>query len=103
MKTKSFLGGILTGLLVGAIAGVLLAPKSGKETRSDLRKIYSKISKDIQERINSLQEITQEAYFSLVDTVVSEYHHAEQLTQHQVDELTKALKSKWDQVTKSDT
>lgn len=29
---------ILTGLAVGAAAGVLLAPKSGRETRSDIRR-----------------------------------------------------------------
>ena len=28
---------ILTGLAVGAAAGILLAPKSGRETRSDIR------------------------------------------------------------------
>ena len=29
---------ILTGLAVGVAAGILLAPKSGKETRSDIRR-----------------------------------------------------------------
>ena len=29
---------ILTGLAVGAVAGVLLAPKSGRETRSNIRR-----------------------------------------------------------------
>ena len=29
---------ILTGLAVGAAAGILLAPKSGRETRSDIRR-----------------------------------------------------------------
>ncbi len=28
---------ILTGLTVGAAAGILLAPRSGRETRSDIR------------------------------------------------------------------
>lgn len=29
---------ILTGLAVGAAAGILMAPKSGRETRSDIRR-----------------------------------------------------------------
>lgn len=29
---------ILTGLAVGAAGGILLAPKSGRETRSDIRR-----------------------------------------------------------------
>ena len=33
---NSFISGFLIGGLVGAIVGILLAPKSGSETRSDL-------------------------------------------------------------------
>ncbi len=29
---------ILTGLAVGAAAGIMMAPKSGRETRSDIRR-----------------------------------------------------------------
>ncbi len=29
--------GLTTGLVIGALAGILLAPKSGKETRADIR------------------------------------------------------------------
>ncbi|MDW7658660.1 MAG: YtxH domain-containing protein [Bacillota bacterium] len=31
------IAGLTTGLLLGALAGILFAPKSGKETRADLR------------------------------------------------------------------
>ena len=33
MKGNKLLGGLLAGAVIGAIAGLLLAPKSGKETR----------------------------------------------------------------------
>lgn len=34
----SFIGGLLLGAAVGAISGLLIAPKSGRETRQFLRK-----------------------------------------------------------------
>ena len=32
-RPNSFITGLLAGALVGAVAGIVLAPKSGKETR----------------------------------------------------------------------
>jgi len=37
-KKGKFARGALLGALVGAVAGVLFAPKSGKETRDDIKK-----------------------------------------------------------------
>jgi len=43
-KGKFALGALL-GALAGAAAGILLAPKSGKETRKDLAKKAKELSK----------------------------------------------------------
>ena len=40
----SVLAGIGIGVLVGAVAGLLLAPKSGEETRDDLTKALGDLS-----------------------------------------------------------
>ncbi len=45
----SVLAGIGIGVLVGAVAGLLLAPKSGEETRDDLTKSMSDLSDKITE------------------------------------------------------
>lgn len=37
-ETRSFLKGLLIGGLIGAVLSVLYAPKSGKETREELKK-----------------------------------------------------------------
>lgn len=53
---------LISGLIVGACAGVLLAPKSGEETREDLgelsrrgreraRSLFSRISESIPSRV----------------------------------------------------
>ncbi|MGC9502202.1 YtxH domain-containing protein [Baaleninema sp.] len=37
-QTGTFIGGMLLGSVVGAVTGVLLAPRSGRETRKILKK-----------------------------------------------------------------
>lgn len=37
MKTQRFILGTLIGAAAGVVAGVLTAPKSGKETRADIK------------------------------------------------------------------
>ncbi|WP_017659338.1 YtxH domain-containing protein [Baaleninema simplex] len=37
-RTGAFIGGVLLGGVVGAVTGVLLAPRSGRETRKLLKK-----------------------------------------------------------------
>ena len=47
MSKKSVIGALAGGAIIGATAGVLLAPKSGKETRKDIVKAAAKISKKV--------------------------------------------------------
>ena len=37
------------GAVIGALAGILLAPKSGRETRKDLKVYANKVSKEMSE------------------------------------------------------
>jgi len=45
----SVLAGIGIGVLVGAVAGLLLAPKSGEETRDDLGKSLNDLTDKVSE------------------------------------------------------
>ena len=45
----SVLAGIGIGVLVGAVAGLLLAPKSGQETREDIAKSMGDLSDKVTE------------------------------------------------------
>ncbi len=45
----SVLAGIGIGVLVGAVAGLLLAPKTGEETRDDLSKTLGDLSDKVTE------------------------------------------------------
>lgn len=45
----NFLAGIGVGAIIGAAAALLLAPKTGEETRDDLRKAVQDLSKSTEE------------------------------------------------------
>ncbi|WP_159789271.1 YtxH domain-containing protein [Sodalinema gerasimenkoae] len=62
-RSSSFVGGLLIGTAIGAISGVLLAPKSGKETRRVLNKslqampeLAEDISSNVQLQADRLSE-----------------------------------------------
>lgn len=98
MSKKNLLKGILFGLAVGGIAGVLLAPKSGKQTRQDLRRAYKMTSKDIAKRINNLEDISKSKYDQVVDSVLSEYQKLDPMTKEQLESLKTILQNKWNEI-----
>ena len=48
METKNLIGGLLAGAAIGVAVGILLAPRSGQQTRK-------KISKESTSSINSFE------------------------------------------------
>ncbi|MCQ2743428.1 MAG: YtxH domain-containing protein [bacterium] len=56
MSVTRFLAGFAVGALIGAVAGVLLAPKSGEETREMLGDMATDISKKTDARVKDIQK-----------------------------------------------
>ncbi len=54
-RSGFFLGGVLVGTAIGAVIGVLLAPRSGRETRSMLRKSADALPELVEDLADSLQ------------------------------------------------
>ena len=48
MKTGSFLGGLFAGAFIGGVIALLYAPKSGEETRNDLKKKLDEYGKEVE-------------------------------------------------------
>ena len=65
MSATKFLAGFIVGGAIGAIAGILLAPKSGEETRQ----IIADTTKDVMRRAD---ETVKEIHQSKADDVVSD-------------------------------
>ncbi|PZX13808.1 gas vesicle protein [Breznakibacter xylanolyticus] len=64
-KTGLFIGGMLTGAALGAVAALLMAPKSGKETRDDM---LSKLH-DLEDELSSIRNKTKEKGMELKDEI----------------------------------
>lgn len=45
---NSFLTGLLTGAAIGGIIALLYAPKSGKETREQIKKKFEELEKELE-------------------------------------------------------
>lgn len=70
-STGKFALGALLGAAAGVVAGVLTAPKSGKETRQDLRRKAGEARQDVDARVSDLkvkgEHMAQEARHTLDD------------------------------------
>jgi len=64
MSASKFFGGFIVGAAIGAVAGILLAPKSGEETR----RILADSAKDVARRADETAKQIQ----SKADDAVSE-------------------------------
>jgi gas vesicle protein len=114
--TNSFFKGLATGAIVGAVAGILLAPKSGEETREDIKKIaenikekatdvYSEARGKVEKKVKSLkalgEKIDEKKYSSLVSEIVDEYKSKDVLSSDAAKKLGTQLKKDWTTVKKA--
>lgn len=56
MSGTKFLAGFLVGGAIGAIAGILLAPKSGEETRALIAETAKDVTKRAEDTVKEIQE-----------------------------------------------
>lgn len=54
-KSGTFLGGMLVGTAIGTLTGLLIAPRSGRETRQFLRKSADALPELVEDLATSLQ------------------------------------------------
>jgi len=71
MSEGNFLKGLIIGGLIGAVAALLLAPKSGKETRADICNKTEELLKVAREEYDKGLEKTSEVFETVKNTAVS--------------------------------
>ncbi len=113
---NSFLTGLLVGTVAGATAGLLLAPKSGEETRKDIQKlgvdvksktedVYTQAKKSLDKKVKAIKnlgkKIDETKYSQLVEEIVDEYKKKELLNSETAKNLGKQLKKDWNTVKKA--
>lgn len=112
-NTGSFFKGFLAGALGGAIAGILLAPKSGEETRGDIKKLavdlkdktvetYEKARAEVERKIEQVkkagEKIDEGKYKRIVAEVVDEFKRDTKVTSSAAKQLGEQLSDDWEMV-----
>lgn len=95
---KKLVEGIAIGAVAGAIATLLLAPKSGKETREDIRAHLDEIKDSIAERIGDAADFTRDKYEKIVKAVIDEYEAAKKITADEAKEIQQRLHDGYESV-----
>lgn len=98
MKAKDFAVGAAMGVLAGAVAGILLAPKSGKETRADLKKHYEEMKDAIAAELSKAGKFSKDTYSKVVKKVVSGYEKGKKITKEEAVEAIDKLESGFESV-----
>ncbi|MEN6546714.1 MAG: YtxH domain-containing protein [Armatimonadia bacterium] len=92
MDKKTLIEGIAVGAVAGAIAGLLLAPKSGQETRDEISAELSEVRDNIVVRLEKLEDLTQAKYEEVVKAVMAEYAAAKKMPVDRANELEARLR-----------
>jgi gas vesicle protein len=110
---RSFISGLAFGLAAGAVAGILLAPKSGAETREDIKSFalemgekatqeYNNIKAEVQKRLLTLKaagkKIDWDVYKAMVSEVVDEFKKDGAVTVEVAKRLGTQLSGDWEVV-----
>lgn len=68
-----FFAGVI-GAVAGALGGLLLAPKSGSETRKDIVKLATKISKNITNEATETSKQIKDVFGKVTDEATDKYN-----------------------------
>jgi len=98
MDKKDFAEGVIAGAVLGALAGILLAPKSGKETREDIKHFVQDSKQKIAKKVKEVSDLTKEQYDRIVDVVVDEGGKTVDIAKEDLSQLKNDLKERYDAV-----
>ena len=100
-QSKGIILGASIGVLAGAIAGVLLAPKSGKETRDEITKYIHEMKDKIAEELTKAGKITKDSYNEIVAKIVKVYELEKKISAEDAKDIKDKLDSNYEEVKKA--
>ena len=99
-KNKGFAVGAAIGAVIGVVTGILFAPKSGRETRQDIKDTAVKVATKLQEDAKKLQielteliEVAEDKVKDAGKTVSDKTHELIAQAKHTRDSLTVLVQS----------
>lgn len=100
-QSKGIIIGATAGVVAGAIAGILLAPKSGKETRADIVNYIHEIKDKIASELAKAGKVTKETYNGIVAKIVKVYEVEKKLSTEDAEDIKEKLDNNYDTVMKT--
>ncbi len=93
---------VLVGIVAAtAAASYFLYGPKGKENKEKLKGWMLKMKGEILEKLESLKEINKENYDKIINQVTEKYKKAKNISEKEVEQLAKKLKSYWSNIEKS--
>jgi gas vesicle protein len=94
------LEGGLIGAVLGVAAGMLMAPKSGKKMRADIKHLSGDFFNYMAPKIKKLKHLTEKEYNDLVTAGVTNFGKLKKLSVLQQKELIAEAKKSWKHLNK---
>ena len=98
MNKTTFVEGVAVGAVAGAIATILLAPKSGQETRDEIKAHLEEIRDKIAQQLEKTEKLTKKKYAQVVRAVIAEYEAAKKITVEEAKEIAATLRDGYEAV-----
>lgn len=90
-NTGTFLAGMLIGGVSGAAAALLMAPRSGEETRSQIAEKTTDIADQAVERVNGVKQRAQTQAKATVDDLAERTSGVLRSASKQIEQLEKEI------------
>lgn len=95
---KGALKGAALGALVASAAALLLAPRSGKKTRADLKNLLDSAQHDLQKKAKKMQTMSRQQYEELFLNSLAHAAKKKEEIADILEDVTAVLKQGWDEV-----
>ncbi|HBB64905.1 MAG: hypothetical protein UR34_C0016G0017 [candidate division WS6 bacterium GW2011_GWC1_33_20] len=112
-SSDDFFKGLVFGAVIGAAAGLMLAPKSGVETREDIKKLsmeltdkgellYKNARKDVEKKIREIKaagkRLDFDSYKELVAKVIDELKNDSEVASTTAKKIGIKLNEDWEDI-----
>jgi gas vesicle protein len=98
MEKTTFVEGIAVGAVAGVLATLLLAPKSGKETREEIKAHLEEIKDALAKQLETAGDLTQAKYDEMVKTLVGQYETAKKITADEAQDIETRLREGYEAI-----
>lgn len=95
---KGTLKGAAVGALIASAAALLLAPQSGKKSRTELQKLMDTASKDIQKKMKKVKTMTKEEYEHFFLKSLADATQKKQEAAAVIEDVSAIVKKGWEDI-----